>query len=66
MSEPAPSQKEIRRVMRYLSSLGASKGGRARADKLSRQRRQEIARKAAFARWKKDSVQDRPEKTKPK
>lgn len=46
-----PTTEEIRRVMRHLSSLGASKGGRARADKLSQKRRQEIAQKAARARW---------------
>ena len=36
-----------------LGRLGASKGGRARADKLSKSRRSEIARKAAKARWRK-------------
>jgi hypothetical protein len=35
-----------------LSRLGAAKGGRARADALSPRRRQEIARAAAQARWK--------------
>lgn len=35
-----------------LSKLGASKGGKARAKKLSARRRKEIARKAARARWK--------------
>jgi hypothetical protein len=35
-----------------LSRLGAAKGGRARADALSPRRRQEIARAAAAARWK--------------
>jgi hypothetical protein len=35
-----------------LSKLGASKGGRARAESLSRKRRAEIAKKAAAARWK--------------
>jgi len=35
-----------------LSALGASKGGKARAAKLTRTERQEIARKAATARWK--------------
>jgi len=35
-----------------LSALGASKGGAARAGKLSKKRRAEIARKAAKARWK--------------
>jgi len=34
-----------------LSKLGASKGGKARAKVLSKTRRQEIARKAAKARW---------------
>ena len=53
MSEPVPSPEEISRVMRYLNSLGASKGGHARAAKLSKARRQEIARKAARARWSK-------------
>lgn len=35
-----------------LGRLGGLKGGKARADKLSRKRRIEIARKAAKARWK--------------
>ena len=34
-----------------LSALGASKGGAARAAKLSAKRRKEIARKAAAKRW---------------
>lgn len=34
-----------------LSKLGASKGGDARARKLSPRRRADIARKAAEARW---------------
>lgn len=34
-----------------LSKLGASKGGKARAEKLSKKRRSEIAKKAARARW---------------
>jgi hypothetical protein len=36
-----------------LGKLGASKGGIARAKKLSKERRVEIARKAILARWKK-------------
>jgi len=36
-----------------LGKLGASKGGKARAKKLSAKRRSEIARKAVNARWKK-------------
>ncbi len=34
-----------------LSKLGASKGGKARAAKLSAKRRKEIAKKAAKKRW---------------
>jgi hypothetical protein len=34
-----------------LSALGASKGGKARAAKLGKRRRSEIARKAALKRW---------------
>jgi hypothetical protein len=33
---------------------GGKKGGKARADKLTPEQRQEIARRAAQARWKKD------------
>jgi len=36
-----------------LSKLGASKGGEARAKKLSAKRRAEIAKKAAASRWNK-------------
>lgn len=35
-----------------LGRLGGLKGGKARAAKLSKKRRQEIARKAAAKRWK--------------
>lgn len=34
-----------------LSKLGASKGGKARAERLSKKRKQEIAKKAAAKRW---------------
>jgi len=34
-----------------LASLGASKGGKARAKNLSKKRRKEIATKAAHSRW---------------
>jgi hypothetical protein len=34
-----------------LGRLGGLKGGKARAEKLSSERRSEIARKAALARW---------------
>jgi hypothetical protein len=36
-----------------LSKLGASKGGKARAENLTAKRRKEIALKAVRARWKK-------------
>lgn len=36
-----------------LGRLGGLKGGKARAEKLSPERRKEIAKKAAQARWKK-------------
>lgn len=36
-----------------LGRLGGLKGGKARAKKLSAQKRSEIAKKAAQARWKK-------------
>jgi len=36
-----------------LGRLGGLKGGKARADKLTAERRAEIAKKAAAARWKK-------------
>jgi hypothetical protein len=35
-----------------LGRLGGKKGGRARAEKLTPERRSEIAKKAAQARWK--------------
>lgn len=35
-----------------LSKLGASKGGKARAENLSAKRRKTIAKKAAETRWK--------------
>lgn len=34
-----------------LGRLGGLKGGKARAEKLTKERRQEIARKAAQTRW---------------
>jgi len=36
-----------------LSALGASKGGKARAESLTAKQRSNIAKKAAKARWKK-------------
>ena len=36
-----------------MGRLGGKRGGKARAEKLGAERRKEIARKAALARWKK-------------
>jgi hypothetical protein len=41
-----------------LGKLGASKGGNARAKKLSAKQRSEIAKKAAQARWAKKRQQE--------
>lgn len=49
----APPPKNPAAVRR--GELGGAKGGKARADKLPRTRRQEIARKAARARWDRES-----------
>ena len=47
--EPVPTEKDPERVAR--GKAGGSKGGRLRAERLSPERRSEIARKAAAARW---------------
>lgn len=41
-----------------LGRLGGLKGGKARAEKLSAQERQDIARKAAEVRWRKNGEQE--------
>jgi hypothetical protein len=52
-----PGEKTVRKVKNpaavALSKLGASKGGIARAKKLSAKRRSEIARDAVNTRWSK-------------
>jgi hypothetical protein len=50
-TESTPEERHAAAVM--LGRRGGKKGGPARADKLNREQRQEIARKAAAARWKK-------------
>ncbi len=40
-----------------LGRLGGLKGGKARAKKLSKKRRSEIAKKAAQARWRRGTTQ---------
>ena len=52
-AEPEPEEPDTRNPAAVaLSKLGSSKGGKARAKKLSAARRKEIAEKAAKARWK--------------
>lgn len=46
---PPPRKKNAAAVA--LGRRGGKKGGKARADKLSPERRSEIARQAATARW---------------
>ncbi len=54
-TDTADSQEPVQRVKNpaavALGLLGASKGGHARAKKLSPDRRKKIAQKAALARW---------------
>jgi hypothetical protein len=40
-----------------LGRLGGRRGGRVRAEKLSAEQRREIAKKAAMARWQKETGQ---------
>ena len=44
-------QKKKNPIAVAFGKLGASKGGKARAAKLSAKRRSQIARKAVLARW---------------
>jgi len=50
-NRPTPTLDEIRRVMSALGKIGGPIGGKARAKKLSKKRKSEIAKKAALARW---------------
>lgn len=52
-TEPEPP-KERSAISQYLAEIGRKgglKGGKARAEKLSEERRKEIAKKAAQSRW---------------
>ena len=54
LEQPEPQEEDTRNPAAVaLSKLGASKGGKARAKKLSKKRRSQIAKKAAQARWRK-------------
>lgn len=48
MGEESKARQEAARL---LGSVGGKKGGKARAEKLSPERRKEIAKKAAKVRW---------------
>ena len=50
--EPSPERVKNPAAV-ALGKLGASKGGKARAEKLSAKKRKQIAQKAAEARWNK-------------
>ena len=52
--EPEPPSENVGAVSQYLATIGRRggiKGGKARAEKLSPERRSEIARNAAKSRW---------------
>lgn len=49
--DPSPVAQEKNPAAVALGRLGGLKGGKARAEKLSAKKRQEIAKKAAQARW---------------
>ena len=51
-SKPKPEDANKNPAAIDLGRLGGLKGGRARANKLTPERRNEIAKKAASARWK--------------
>jgi hypothetical protein len=52
-----PERQEKNPAAVALGRLGGLKGGKARAERLSDEQRREIARKAAEARWNKDTKQ---------
>jgi hypothetical protein len=55
---PRPPKPEKNPAAVTLGRLGGQKGGKARAAKLSPERRKEIARKAASSRWAKTPPRD--------
>ena len=56
------NQKEASEAARTLAKLGASKGGKARAEALTPEQRKEIAREAITARWERVKERRDPEK----
>jgi hypothetical protein len=59
--EQDPEAEEMRELARRLGRRGGKKGGPARRDKLTPERRTEIAKKAAEARWAKRRQQEESE-----
>jgi hypothetical protein len=56
-TETQPDNRDVaarQQAARLLGSIGGKKGGPARARKLSKERRAQIAKKAASVRWKND------------
>lgn len=49
---------EVKAAAKVMSKLGASKGGKARAEALSPEERREIARQAIMTRWSKEKKHD--------
>lgn len=49
---PAPTPDEVSRVMAELGRRGGRRGGKVRAERLSKKRLRQIASQAAKARWK--------------
>ena len=49
--EPEPTEEERKRAAAILGRRGGLKGGKSRAAKLTPERRRDIAKKAAEARW---------------
>jgi hypothetical protein len=54
--EPTPKEEGKNPKAVAIGRLGGIKGGKARAEHLSKERRSEIAKHAATTRWKKDRV----------
>ena len=54
-----PEEPEKNPAAVALGRLGGLKGGKARAEKLTAKQRSEIAKKAADARWKDDSNEEK-------
>jgi hypothetical protein len=51
--EEQPTPQTVSEYLAEIGRKGGLKGGKARAKKLSRKRRSDIARKAAIAKWSK-------------